>query len=450
MFQDIFLFETRTADEKMTRIVSNVSVCYTFFRENSGKIRSWLSATDPSTISLWRRCDTPKRWRLFLSSFRLSFVSQIKIYPERSSNDDSKIFDEHPGIILTAKFSPIKKSKTNLCKINILKTLQISFLACILFVLAIIAIFCSYMQRQSSFRVALLTNTAAILQMKSSPAYTHCTARSVHTYKIGRWQTRQRICIRTRHFIPTQTFIHIHTVNPWAIVASLAGTTEASSDIYTVCSGVAVVWLHSTLVNIHTVGAITDIACWAVQTDIRSGCVLTSSCWVTAVSSFTAFVDIRALHSRSFISFITQTRETAHGVCASGHLMTLTFKAFIHIIACCPIASMSISTNTNIRSTVVIAECKGRVARVNLLSAFINICATLTIAPVTSIAQTGVTALVIYTSCIRVTRVRPCCAFIDVITLDSISRKSQWAATSKTAIDVCTSCIWMAARMISI
>ena len=33
MFQDIFLFETRTGDEKMTRIVSNVSVCYTFFRE---------------------------------------------------------------------------------------------------------------------------------------------------------------------------------------------------------------------------------------------------------------------------------------------------------------------------------------------------------------------------------------------------------------------------------
>ena len=32
-FQDIFLFETRTGDEKMTRIVSNVLVCYTFFRE---------------------------------------------------------------------------------------------------------------------------------------------------------------------------------------------------------------------------------------------------------------------------------------------------------------------------------------------------------------------------------------------------------------------------------
>ena len=27
------------------------------------------SATDPSNISLWRRCNTPKRWRLFLSSF---------------------------------------------------------------------------------------------------------------------------------------------------------------------------------------------------------------------------------------------------------------------------------------------------------------------------------------------------------------------------------------------
>ena len=27
------------------------------------------SATDPSNNSLWRRCNTPKRWRLFLSSF---------------------------------------------------------------------------------------------------------------------------------------------------------------------------------------------------------------------------------------------------------------------------------------------------------------------------------------------------------------------------------------------
>ena len=37
------LFETRTDDEKMTIIVSNVSVCYTFFRERkNGRIRSWL------------------------------------------------------------------------------------------------------------------------------------------------------------------------------------------------------------------------------------------------------------------------------------------------------------------------------------------------------------------------------------------------------------------------
>ena len=48
------------------------------FKREPITIRSLKSATDPSTISLWRRCNTPKRWRLFLSSFRHPFVSEIK------------------------------------------------------------------------------------------------------------------------------------------------------------------------------------------------------------------------------------------------------------------------------------------------------------------------------------------------------------------------------------
>ena len=309
--------------------------------------------------------------------------------------------------------------------------------------------FFSFSKRNSK-HLSALTKADRVVLMKPILTDTHRKARDVQALLICRSQTNNGIWVTTWHVIAAGTFINVITSYTCSIVSSLAGTTEASTDIQTVCGGVAVVWLHFTLVNVHTVGAITDIACGAVQTDVRSSCVLTPSCWVTAVSSFTAFVNIWALHSRSFISFITRTRETAHSVSARGHLMTLTFKAFIHIIACCPIASISISTNTNIRSRDVIAECKGRVARVNLLSAFINICATFTVAPVTSIAQTDVTALAVDTSCIRVTSVRSCCAFIDVITLDSISRKSQWAATAKTAIDVCTSCIWMTACMISI
>ena len=73
MLHDIFYLRHERVTRKMTMIVSNVSVWYTFFRErNNGRIRSWL----------WRRCNTPKRWRLSLPSFSSPVRVSNKIYQD--------------------------------------------------------------------------------------------------------------------------------------------------------------------------------------------------------------------------------------------------------------------------------------------------------------------------------------------------------------------------------
>ena len=61
MLHDIFYLRHERVTRKMTITVSNVSVCYTFFRErNNGRIRSWpRSATDPSIIPLSRSATDP-------------------------------------------------------------------------------------------------------------------------------------------------------------------------------------------------------------------------------------------------------------------------------------------------------------------------------------------------------------------------------------------------------
>ena len=66
--QCMFLFETRTGDEKDDKnSLQRFGVLHLLQREIlEGSVADF---TDPSNISLWRRCNTPKRWRLFLSSF---------------------------------------------------------------------------------------------------------------------------------------------------------------------------------------------------------------------------------------------------------------------------------------------------------------------------------------------------------------------------------------------
>ena len=68
---DIFLFETRIGDEKDdNNSLQRFGVLHLLQREIVKRIRSWLFTFSLLfTISLWRRCNTPKRWRLLLSSF---------------------------------------------------------------------------------------------------------------------------------------------------------------------------------------------------------------------------------------------------------------------------------------------------------------------------------------------------------------------------------------------
>ena len=57
-FRIYFYLRHERVTKKMTIIVSNVSVCYTFFRErNSGRIRSWLSTEKILIATLRLQCD---------------------------------------------------------------------------------------------------------------------------------------------------------------------------------------------------------------------------------------------------------------------------------------------------------------------------------------------------------------------------------------------------------
>ena len=69
---------------KMTITVSNVSVCYTFFRErNNGRIRRLRSATDPSIIPLSEEGVTHRNaGDCYCHLSRHPFVSQIKYIVE--------------------------------------------------------------------------------------------------------------------------------------------------------------------------------------------------------------------------------------------------------------------------------------------------------------------------------------------------------------------------------
>ena len=80
VLNDIIYLRHERVTRKMTVIVSNVSVCYTFFRErNNGRIRSWpRSASDPSIIPLSEEGVTHRNvGDYYCHLSRHPFVSQI-------------------------------------------------------------------------------------------------------------------------------------------------------------------------------------------------------------------------------------------------------------------------------------------------------------------------------------------------------------------------------------
>ena len=97
----LFLFETQTGDEKDDKnSLQRFGVLHLLTSQLTSQLRILL------TTSLCRRCNTPKRWRLWLSSFS-SFSSPVRV-SNKNISWNMRVRSKKS----LAKLNPLKSSRT--------------------------------------------------------------------------------------------------------------------------------------------------------------------------------------------------------------------------------------------------------------------------------------------------------------------------------------------------